>query len=377
MSRIKAALLVTAGAGALLSCTDRGGGKAAPGRPMPLVTVTKVEPRDLPITMRAPVDLRPLAQADVGSKTLGYLGTVLVDRGDPVKRGQLVALVRPSDLPDQLAGARSALAQAQASTVLARTNFQRAQTLAPSAVVSQQELQQAQAALASAEAQEATTRAQIGALGVRLGEMRIESPLTGVVSARRLDPGALVGPTAGAILTVVRMDVLRVFVTVHEKNASGVAVGRDAFVELDALPGHRFGGKVVRVAPAFDPTTRTLDAEVQLTNESNELRPGMYGRATVVMEVRPQALVVPIGAVQIANDRHFVFVHQASVVRRRPVTIGFEGETFLEVTKGLTAGEEIVVTGIDLLTDGGSVRTVPEPKSGVAETKPANPAPPP
>jgi macrolide-specific efflux system membrane fusion protein len=88
------------------------------------VSVARVEARDVPVEVRAPVDLRPLVQADVGSKTLGYLDAVLVDRGDKVTRGQLLALVRPSDLPDQLAAARSTLAQAQSATALARTNFE-------------------------------------------------------------------------------------------------------------------------------------------------------------------------------------------------------------------------------------------------------------
>src|SRR6185503_13951594 len=176
------------------ACNKSDAGASGKARPAPMVVVQKVERRDVPLEVRAPVDLRPLAQADVGSKILGYVDAILVDRGDRVKKGQLVALVRPSDLPDQLAAARSSLAQVESSAVLARTNFERAQKLAPSGVVSEQELQQASAALASAEAAQATSKAQIGALAVRLGETRIESPIDGVVSQRRLDPGALVGP---------------------------------------------------------------------------------------------------------------------------------------------------------------------------------------
>src|SRR5215831_5180517 len=133
--------------GALLllpvACSGKAGSKSST-RPPPLVSVARVEARDVPVEVRAPVDLRPLVQSDVGSKTLGYLDAVLVDRGDRVKMGQLLALVRPSDLPDQLAAARSTLAQTQSSAALARTNYDRAKQLAPEAVVSQQELQQAE-----------------------------------------------------------------------------------------------------------------------------------------------------------------------------------------------------------------------------------------
>src|SRR5512143_1541490 len=144
-----AAASVALAALALGAC--KGGQQAPRTRPPPAVTVAPVEVRDVPAEIRAPVDLRPLQQADVGSKILGYVDAVLVDRGDAVKKGQLLALVRPSDLPDQLSAARGTLAQTQASVNLAKTNLDRAQKLAPSGVVSQQELQNALSAVATAE----------------------------------------------------------------------------------------------------------------------------------------------------------------------------------------------------------------------------------
>jgi membrane fusion protein, multidrug efflux system len=328
-------------------------------RPPPLVVVAKVEAREVPVEIHAPVELRPLAQAEVGSKTLGILDAVLVERGDRVKRGQLLALVRPSDLPDQLVSARGSLAQTQATASLARKNFERASQLAPSGVVSQQELQAAQAAQASAEAQAAAAQAQVGALAVRLGETRIESPLDGVVTVRRLDPGVLVGPTAGTtILSVARVDVLRVFVTVTEREVHLVKVGQEAHVEVDALAGKTLKGTVARLAPMLDPGTRTLDAEVQIDNASGDLRPGMFGRASIVVAVHPAAPVVAVSAVQISGGKRWAFVLKGDKVERREVTIGVDEGNWLEVTNGIAAGEEIVTTGIDAISDGAQVRAV-------------------
>jgi RND family efflux transporter MFP subunit len=341
------------------ACSKSNAGTAAKARPAPLVVVQKVESRDVPIEVHAPVDLRPLEQADVGSKILGYIDAVLVDRGDKVKKGQLVALVRPSDLPDQLAAARGTLAQVSASAALAQTNFERAQKLAPTGVVSQQELQQASAALASAEASQAAAKAQIGALAVRIGETRIESPIDGVVSQRRLDPGALVGPPGGgAIITVTRIDRLRVFITVNEHDAAGVVVGKEAHVEVDALPGKSYSGAVVRVAPAFDPITRTLDAEVQLPNPAGELRAGMYGRASVLLETHPLVPVVSVNAVQISDNQRYAFVVQGDKVARRAVQIGadFADGQLMEIKQGLSPGEEVVTAGADAIGDGATVR---------------------
>lgn len=368
-----ALLALTVGLGA---CNKSDAGSSSKARPAPLVVVQKVERRDVPVEIRAPVDLRPLAQADVGSKILGYVDAILVDRGDRVKKGQLVALVRPSDLPDQLAAARASLTQVEASSILAHTNFERAQKLAPSGVVSQQELQQAAAALASAEAAQATSKAQIGALAVRLGETRIESPIDGVISQRRLDPGALVGPPGGgAIVTVVRIDRLRVFVTVNERDASGIGIGQAAHVEVDAIPGKSFTGQVVRIAPSFDPVTRTLEAEVQLDNSAGELRPGMYGRSAVRLAMHPQVPVVSVNAVQITENQKYVFVLLGTKVTRRSVEIGtdLDDSQYFEVTQGLAGGEEVVIAGADGLSEGLTVRAAREidPYSGARAAVPS------
>jgi RND family efflux transporter MFP subunit len=343
----------------LSACSKAESADGGKSRPPPLVVASKVEVRDVPVEIRAPVDLRPLEQADVGSKILGYIDAVLVDRGDVVKKGQLVALVRPSDLPDQLTAARAGYGQTQASLALARTNLERAQKLAPSGVVSQQELQNATSALATAEAQEGSSKAQIAVLATRLGETRIQSPIDGVVSQRRLDPGALVGPPGGgAIVTVVRLDRLRVFITANEYEAAGLAIGKDGHVELDALPGKVFEGKVVRVSPSFDPVTRTIDAEVQLDNRSGELRPGMYGRGSITVEVHAGAAVVPAAAVQISSGNKYVFVLNKEKVLRRPITTGVDGGNWLEVTSGLAPGDEVITAGADGLSDGSTVRVV-------------------
>lgn len=344
---------------AVSACT--GASKAPRQRPPPAVTVAPVEIRDVAVELRAPVDLRPLFQADVGSKTLGYLDAVLVDRGDRVRKGQLLALVRPSDLPDQMEAARVAFENAKA-------NKARAEALAPSGVVSQQELQNNQSAFAAAQA-------NLQAISTRLGETRIESPIDGVVSQRRLDPGVLVGPNAGtgAILTVQRSDVLRVFVPVNEKDAPTVRLGQEASAAFDALPGKRYAGKVVRLSPAFDPVARTVDAEVHLANPG-ELRPGMYGRGTLVTAVHPAAVVVPVGAVQISDGRYYAYVLAGEKVKRVEVGIGVDGGNWFEIVSGLAPGDEIVTAGTDTLADGAAVRPVRGTDPYTGKPTPASPS---
>lgn len=369
---------------AVLACSRK---DATPRqRPPPAVTSADVTVRDVPVEIRSPVDLRPLEQADVGAKAIGYLDAVLVDRGDRVKRGQLLALVRPSDLPDQLSAARGQLAQLQAQLALARANYDRGQQLAPTGFVSQQDLQQQRTAVESAEAALAASQSNVGVMATRLGETRIVSPLDGYVSARRLDPGALVGPSSGngVILTVQRMDVLRVFVPVNERDVARLRVGQEARLDLDALPGRTIQGKVVRVSPSLEPSTRTVDAEVQIPNAEAVLRPGMYGRAAIVTEIRRGAVVIPATAAQITGGRFYAFVvgsaeaqsgeagpgagagaqakppvpAKVAKVRRVELQVGVDGGDWLEITAGLRPGDEIVTAGIDVLSDGATVRAL-------------------
>lgn len=334
---------------------------AAPPKPRlpPLVVTAVVTREDVPLVVRAPIDLKPVAQADIGSKTVGLLDAVLVDRGDVVRRGQLLALVRPSDLPDQLAVAKNAIAQATAARGLAKANLERAQALAPKGLVSQQELQSATNAAAVTEAQLGAAEAQLSALAVRLGETRLEAPYDGVVLSRRLDPGALVGPTAGAVVTVAKVDHVRAFVAVTERDAHRVQQGQPARVRVDALAGQVFAGKVERLAPAFDPLTRTLDAEVHLPNEARLLRPGMYGRGEIEVGLHRQVPVVPAEAVQLADGKAYVFVVAADAAHRRRVELGEDLGANLEIAAGLEGGEELVVHGIDGLADGAAVRRAP------------------
>lgn len=347
-------------------------GGAPKTRPPPLVAVAPVESRDVPVEIQAPVDLKPLVQADVSSKVLGYLDAVLVDRGDHVTKGQTLALVRPSDLPDQLAAARGSVAQSDAALALARSNADRSRELLAQGLISKTEADQIASSLASAQAAQQSAKSQMAALAVKVGETRIESPLTGFVLARRLDPGALVGPpNATPILTVARTDVLRVFITVNETDAKDVRVGLEAHVEVDALPGERFSGHVTRLSPGFEATTRTLDAEVELANADGRLRPNMYGRGAIRVALHERATVIPAAAMRMSDKKRYVYVLDGEKVVRRPIETGVDGGTWLEVVRGLEAGQEIVTAGADLVADGMTVRVSRKDAGKAASAPPA------
>jgi membrane fusion protein (multidrug efflux system) len=362
----------------LASCTSDPAKDAPKKRPPPLVTVSSPTVRDVPITLQYTVDIRPIEQADLQSKVAGYVEKVFVDRGDAVKKGQLLAEVRPSDLPQQVGQAKEQVSQAQAGWQLADENAKRARELFRREMISKAELDQAEAQLRIAQASHAAARSGQGVVETRLSETRLYAPFAGFVAKRYLDPGALVqpGPQNATILTVMRIDQVRVFVSVLENQAPLVRVGQPADVGLDALPGKHFAGKVTRVPPALDVNTRTLEVEIVIPNPDGVLKPGMYGRATLTVDTHPHAVVLPVEAVITEESEHAVYVVEeikpaadgkgpaVGRARRVQVQTGFDGGDWLEIAGGLKGDEKVIILGVDLAGNGQPVSV----KENVAHT---------
>jgi Cu(I)/Ag(I) efflux system membrane fusion protein len=136
------------------------------------------------------------------------------------------------------------------------------------------------------------------------------------------------------------------------------------------LPGESFIGKVVRIAPTFDPGTRTLEAEVQLDNPGGRLRPGMYGYGSIRLELHRAATVLPSSAVQISGTEKYVFVLEQDHVARRSVETGVDAGPWIEITRGVSTGQDVVTAGSDGLSDGAKVRVTRDvsPYTGLAAT---------
>jgi RND family efflux transporter MFP subunit len=352
----------------LAACTPAP--EAPKKRPPPLVQVAHPQVRDVDVTLSYTVDIRPIEQADLQSKVSGYVEKIYVDRGDLVKKGQLLAEIRPSDLTEQVNTAREQASQSEAGWNLALKNAQRARELFQREMISRAELDQAEAQLAMAQAAHGASRSSLGAVSTRLGETRLVAPFTGWVSRRSLDPGALVqpGPQNATILTVVKVDQVRVSVSVLEHQAPLVKRGQAARITVDALPGKAFEGHVNRVPPALDVNTRTLETEIVIPNPDQLLKPGMYGRAELTVDHHARAVVLPVEAVIAEEKERSVYIvrdlkEKLGVARRVPVEVGFDGGDWLEITKGLSGDEDVVVAGTDLASDGTPVSVVRKDKT--------------
>lgn len=193
---------------------------------------------------------------------------------------------------------------------------------------------------------------------------RLTAPFDGVVTERMADPGALIQNASGnqasarGILKIVNDRSLRVQLSVPEKEAPRVRTGAPVEIELEAFPKDKISGTVSRTNQVIDPKSRTMFAEVLLPNPGSKLRPGMYARVTLTLEVHPGALVVPTAAL-IGKEDRFLYRVEGGKAVKTPVKVGLDDGKLAEILEGLKPGSQVVVVGMDSLVDGAAVTAKP------------------
>lgn len=354
---------------------DRDEATAAARTDRPRVLVTKAERAPSRVEQVLPGTASPLFQTAIYARTSGYLKRWLVDIGDTVKEGQLLAEIETPEVDAQLLQARAALAEAEAtverdraSEALSRVNLGRVRRVIDSGAGSSQDLDASEAAAKVATATVGVSEATIAAGRANVKRLedlqrfqRVTAPFAGVVTARNFDAGALMvadNAAAKELFHIARIDTIRVFADVPQTFATGIRPGHRAPVFRREVPGREFPGTVARTTNAIDPTTRTLRVEVDVPNPDGALLPGMYLQVRFSLEA-PAAVVRVPGAAVItrADGAKVALVGEGQAVRYRPVTVGRDYGTTVDLVSGLTGGETLIIRPGDDLPDG----TVVEP----------------
>jgi RND family efflux transporter MFP subunit len=344
----------------------------------PRVTVAVARPAAADAERVLPGNSLPLLEASLFARATGYIKTRLVDIGDRVREGQLLAVIDAPDTDDQLAQAKANLEQARANLKLSEANAVLAHTVLERSrrirmgdrnAIPPEELDRQQATVSTTEAGVETARASIRvneAMVQRFSDLqrfeKITAPFPGVITARNIDPGDLVSAdsTARELFHLMRTDILRVFVNVPQVFATGIKVGQGAAVYQRDAPSKQFPGKVTRTADALDPNTRTLLTEVQVPNPDNALRPGMYLQVKFVFSRVTPSIRIPAAAVVVRSGPRMVAVLDARhAVHYRDVQLGRDFGDEIEVLTGLSAGETVVVHPGDDIPEGTVVEPVP------------------
>jgi RND family efflux transporter MFP subunit len=334
-----------------------------------------------------PGSVQPLQETAVYARANGYVRRWLVDIGVHVKTGQVLAELDVPDIDEELRQAqavanqtRAGVAQAQTQRELARTNNRRYGALGPSGVVTQQEVDQYQAAY---EVQQSNVVAAEATHGSSLANVRrlqdlkdfgiLVAPFDGVITQRTAEVGELV--TAGTsmghpLFKVAEVDIVRVFVNVPQFYAPTIHVGMDAPATVRERPGRTFAGKVARTANELDVGTRTLLTEVDIPNADNALIAGMYGQVTFHMKGQGQLVLVPATAVLIDAQGTRAALVRGGAISWRKVGIEKDLGDKVAISTGIAEGDVLVATPSDRLIEGMRVRAedTRSPQPPVAET---------
>jgi len=366
-------------------------GGEAPGDEV-TVSVTKPQRREIVDRLGLAGVVTPYEQVTLYSKVSGYLKSISVDIGDWVRPGQLLAEI---DVPEMLTGLeekRAALLKAEADLVKARADVDQAQAdvefqkvnherlkaihdkdpdMLPENEVDQAraaygvangKLQSAKAQVEVAGAVVESAKAEIKTFGTLMAYARITAPISGVVSERFVDPGALIQAAsssrtqAAPVVSIARLDKVRVVVDVPEPKVRNVRPGTKAILLAEAYPGESFPAKVARTGTILDLASRTMRVEFDVDNRDKRLRAGMTAKISLELEKFESALTVPVAALRTQADNRSVFIVKGGKAQQCKVKTGLESPEWIQIVEGLSGEEEVVVAAVSNLTDAARVR---------------------
>ncbi len=357
---------------------------------VPIAPVATVSRAPLTNTLNVAGEFLPFQQVELHARVAGYIRHISVDIGDRVKTGQVLATLDIPELTAQVQGADAGVRQTQEQITRAKSEVQRAQANYEALHSAAQRLQQASDArpgliagqeLEDAQAKDRVAAAQVdsakSALSATQQQLdvskadrqhysaladysRITAPFHGVVIWRYADTGSLIqaGTSNAGSMPVVKLaqvNVLRLRLPVPESLAAFVRVGDSATIHIQAI-GKTFTGKVTRNTASLDPSTRTMQVEIDLPNADGTLTPGMYANVSLNIKRSGDALVVPVQAVDQSSTLPFVMlVNNSNRVEKRTVQIGVSTANHIEILSGLNAGDKVIFANLAAFQQGESV----------------------
>ena len=334
-----------------------GGEEAAPAQAngrsgqVPTVTVSVPGRTQVARTVTASGALAARRDQPVGVAGEGGLVTrVLVDAGTWVRQGQTLAAVDRSVQSQEAAQLAASIQVARADAALAQNELDRAQALVARGFVSKADLDRKRAARDAAAARVRVAQAQYGATRARVGRLDIRAPTSGLVLARSIEVGQVVGPGAGALFRLAAGGEMEMRAQLSQQDIAGVRVGMPASVTLIGTD-KSVSGSVWQVAPVIDPQSRQGEVRIAIPYDPS-IRPGGFAEARIVGGATT-APVLPQSAVLSDSKGSFVYVvNSRNMVERRGVRVGTVGEGGVTIVEGLSGQEAVVMSAGPFLNPG-------------------------
>jgi membrane fusion protein, multidrug efflux system len=322
-----------------------------------------------------PGNLQAYEESPIYARTNGYLLRWYKDIGSRVNQGDLLADIDTPEIDQELLQARATRQQIVAQLDLATINAKRYEDLRKTDSVSQEEADQQSSGYQQAQANLAAAEANVRRLEELEKFKHVYAPFSGVLTRRTVDPGALInagvdGAAGKQLFNIARVDPLRVYVQVPQSYSPSIKNGMDAYVTLPELPGQQFHGAVVRTAEAIDTTTRTLLTEVDVPNKDGRLLTGSYGEIHFKVGMNEQKVTIPVNAMLFRQEgAQVAVVDNDNKIELRPITIGRDYGTSLEILGGVSTDDRVVINPADSLEQGQKVNIAPENAPSVGGQK--------
>jgi RND family efflux transporter MFP subunit len=302
------------------------------------------------------------------ARTSGYLKQWFVDIGHHVTKGELMATIETPELDEQLQVAQADLKSAQADLNLANTTSDRYQNLLKLNSVSQQETDVAVSGAAARRAAVEAAEANVRRLSQLQSFEKVYAPYSGIVTQRNTDIGDLINAgsssttnTAKELFHIASVNQLRVFVAVPEVYAPDIHNGDTATLTLDEYPGQLFTGIVTRNSGSIDPSSRTLNVEVDVNNHDDKLLPGAYAFVHFKIPVQSREFSIPSDALLFRAQGLQVGIVRNGHVHLQSITIGKDNGKSVEVATGLSPGDKVILDPSDSLAEGQPVNIATQP----------------
>ena len=331
--------------------------------PVPVVSVVK---KTLPISLEYPGRIESIRSIALQARVSGYIDAQPAADGADVKSGDLLYQIDQRDLRAALDQANAQAQRDQASLEYARANFGRGEELVKSGFVTKDAYDQRASVMHQAEAALVLDHAAIEAAKLNLGYTEIRAPFAGRLGRNQAAKGALVGPTTGALNTLIELDPIYVSFNPSESDLAEITGARaagkvDAEISLASKPDAVHKGELTFLDNVVDKATGTIAARVTIANPHFALLPGQYVRVRLHIRDEPDAFMTPQTALGSSQMGKFVYVVGAGdKAELRLLTLGPMDGELVSVVKGLSEGDRIIVGNLQKIGPGSPVQPLPQ-----------------
>ncbi len=328
--------------------------------PIP-VEVVSISRGDIQQTYRTITTLEAEDEAQVVARSTGLVESVLVEEGDMVKKGQLLAQLDVEQLTLEVE-------QIEATLNKLKNELTRQKSLFSRKLGSSDALDRARFEYQSQQAQYKLSK-------LKLNYASIEAPINGMITERMVKQGNLIRDN-DPLFNIVDLNSLKAVLHLPEKELSHVKKDQIVLLHIDALGDQQVSGKIERIRPSIDTDTGTFKVVAQLNNDNHFLKTGMFGKVEVVFDVHRDSLIMQQQAVVTQDNRSHVFVVKDNKAIQMPVTLGFRHNGLVEIIDGLIGDEQVITTGQQILKHETKVEIVGQPAiaEGKTESTPATTA---